>query len=110
MLGRLRRARRVAEERFASARGRATPSLAHDVVVALIRPDKRKLWHPVDPVVSAALLVELVQEGRLVVSGTGRKVRVDVRDRAPLGDSELDDALATVIAGLLGTKVGPSST
>ncbi len=40
-----------------------------------------------------------------MVSGTGRKVRVDVRDRVPLGDSELDDALTTVIVGLLGTKV-----
>ncbi len=108
MFGRLSKARRHAhqtDERRSPVPDRAAPSLARDVVVALIDPGSGKLWDNVRPLVAAALLVELAHEGRLEVSGTGKKVRVTVRDPAPSGDEELDDALLTVGSGAFGQKV-----
>lgn len=108
MFERLRRARHyleAAEQRRLAVPVRPDRSLARDVVVSLLDPEKRKLGLDVDAVVGGALLAELVVEGRLEVTGTGKSTRVTVRDPTPLGDDELDDALATVGSGLVGTKV-----
>ena len=108
MADRLRKARHFLEETEASRASvpdRGAPSLAQDAVVAAIDPDTGKIWNDASFAVPGALLVELVREGRLQVSGTGKKARATVRDPAPLGDPELDDALTVVGSGVVGQKV-----
>lgn len=110
MRERLRRARRVLEEAEASQTSvapRAERSLARDAVLAVLEPDTGRLRidNSFDLVVAGAVLVELVHVGRLEVSGTGRTMGVTVRDPAPLGDPELDDALLTIATGVLGSRV-----
>jgi hypothetical protein len=105
---RLRKARRFLEKSEASRASipdRAAPSLARDAVIAAIDPDSGKIWNNAAFAVPAALLVELAREGRLDVSGTGRKARVTLRDATPLGDPELDDALMAIGSGVFGQKV-----
>ena len=108
MLGRLRKAREAledAEESFTAAPPRGVPSVARDLVVAALDPEEGKLMPFGRAAVPGALLLELVREGRLEVSGDGRKTRVTVRDLTPLGDAELDDALLAVETGVFGNKV-----
>ncbi len=108
MFGRLGKARQVlegAEESFTAAPPRALPSIARDLVVAALDPEDGKLMAFGSAAVPGALLLELTREGRLEVSGDGRKTRVTVRDLTPLGDAELDDALLTVETGVSGNKV-----
>ncbi len=108
MLERIRKATRVfeeAEKSHTSAPRRPTPSIAREAVLAMLDPEKGTLRTNADFVVAAALLLELVQDGRLEVSGEGRKVRVTVVDPTPLGDRVLDDALLTIQTGVFGTKV-----
>lgn len=108
MLGRLRKAREAledAEESFTAAPPRGVPSVARDLVVAALDPEEGKLMPFGRAAVPGALLLELVRQGRLEVSGEGRRTRVDVTDLTPLGDPELDDALLAVQAGVVGTKV-----
>ena len=107
---RLRKARRVLEEAeasYTSVPARAAPSVARDAVIAMLDPDtgRFRFDNSFDLVVAGALLVELAHEGRLEVSGTGRKTLVAARDSTPLGDRELDEALLTVATGFFGQKV-----
>lgn len=108
MIGRLRRARRFLEQVESSHTAvprRAAPSLARDALVLALDPGSGKVWNQARFTVPAALLVELVVEGRLEVSGSGRKARVSLRDPSPLGDRELDDALVTIGTGVFGQRV-----
>ncbi|WP_432478210.1 GOLPH3/VPS74 family protein [Nocardioides sp. GXQ0305] len=108
MVERLRKARRFVTEAEAareSVPDRAAPSLATDAVIAALNPDDGKIWNNAAFAVPGALLVELAHEGRLEVSGTGKKARATLRDATPLGDPELDDALTVVGSGVLGHKV-----
>lgn len=108
MADRLRKARRVlqdAETARATVPPRSVPSLARDALVLALNPRTGKIWNDASFTVPTALLVELTHEGRLSVSGTGKKVRATVRDPAPLGDPELDDALTVVGSGMFGQKV-----
>lgn len=73
---------------------RTTRSLAREALVAAIDPDSGKPSTNADYTVAGALLVELAGEGRVVVSGEGRRTRVSVADASPLGDPELDKALS----------------
>ena len=41
------------------------------------------------------------------VAGTGRQVRVSVRDATPVGDEDLDEALLSVRSGIVGNKQHP---
>jgi len=108
MWARLRRAREYVEaavEAPSTVTPRAASSLARDVVLVATDPETGKVWDDIAPMVSAALFVELVHEGRLAVTGEGRKVRVTVSDRAPLGDEVLDDVLLSVGTGVFGQRV-----
>ena len=78
--------------------GRAVPSLAQEVLIASIDPSKGQTPTLISYAIAAALLVELAQEGRVEVSGTGKKAEVSIRDSAPLGDPDLDSALAALSA------------
>lgn len=73
--------------------------LALDAVLVMLNPTKGELWAQANLVVAAALLVELTRQGRLLVTGSGQKLEVSVRDPAPVGDELLDDALATIASG-----------
>lgn len=46
--------------------------------------------------VGGAVLAELLMSGRLTAEGTGRKTRIRVIDRTPLGDELLDEWLETI--------------
>ena len=108
MLDRLRRARRFLEEaevRQAAVPDRAGPSLAREAVIAAWDPETETFWPDLNFVIAAALLVELVREGRLEVSGADKKLQVTLRDSTPLGDPELDDALQRIGSGMVGQKV-----
>lgn len=73
---------------------RATRSLALEALVAAIDPGTGKPWVNADYTVAGALLVDLAGQGRVAVSGEGRKTRITVTDTSPLGDPELDKALS----------------
>jgi hypothetical protein len=92
------------EEAYDAAPAREVPSLAREVLIAAIDPSTGKIWNDARYSVPAAVLLELAHEGRLDVTGTGRKTRLTLRDPAPLGDPELDDAMLTIGANLLGSK------
>lgn len=96
-----------AEEAYDSAPDRGVPSLARDLVLATIDPTTGKIWNNARYAVPTAVLVELAHEGRLDVSVVGRKrkVRLELRDATPLGNTELDDAMLTIGAGLLGRRL-----
>lgn len=83
---------------------RAAPSLAHDIVVAMLHPTTGKLGQP-SIVAQMALLLELTHEGRLEVAGTGKDTRSTVRDPTALGDPELDTALRRIQTVANGERV-----
>lgn len=93
-----------AEEAHSSPPVRAIPSIAQEALIAAMVPETGKIWNTARYSVRAALLVELSAEGRLEVTGTGKKTRISVRDAAPLGVRELDDAMLTIGAGFFGSK------
>lgn len=108
MFGRIRRATRFlkdAEAAYTSAPRRPQRSLARDAVLALLVVDGGRRRTKIDYAVTAALMGELVQEGRLTVSEEGKKTRVDARDDTPTGDPDLDDALVTIASGMFGQRV-----
>lgn len=108
MFDRIRRAKRYiegAEAAHTSAPLRPQRSVARDAVVALLALDSGRSRVGADYVVAAALMGELVQEGRLTVSDEGKKTRVDARNDAPTGDPDLDDALVTIASGMFGHRV-----
>ncbi|GGF44864.1 hypothetical protein GCM10011519_18370 [Marmoricola endophyticus] len=78
---------------------RATRSLACDVLVVGLDPDRGRTSDGADWAVRAALLVELRLEGRIAVEGTGKKAMVSVVDPHALGDHELDRALRRLNKG-----------
>lgn len=96
-----------AEEAYDTAPHRETPSLARDLLIATIDPTTGKIWNNARYAVPTAVLVELAYEGRLDVSVTGRKrkVHLALREATPLGNTELDDAMLTIGAGLLGRRL-----
>ena len=108
VLGRFSSARRFLEEADARSEGvrhrGGVPSLAQDALVLAIDPATGKIWNHARFTVPCALLVELAREGRLDVSGTGRKTRLALRDPTPLGDPELDEALNMIGSGIFGHK------
>ncbi len=108
MFDRRRRAHRYLEETEDASTAtpdRATPSVARDVVLAALDPDSGRLVPLHSAAVPGALLLELTREGRLQVAASGKKTRVTVRNPAPLGDAELDEALLTVGSGAFGQRV-----
>ncbi len=109
MLERWRRALGVPEALAAAhapPRDRAVVPLARQALLAAINPATGKRWSgDVTYVVAAALLLELAHEGRIAVTGTGRKARYTVLDSAPLGDPDLDSALGGLAAGGVGRSV-----
>ncbi|MGA9746453.1 MAG: GPP34 family phosphoprotein [Nocardioides sp.] len=77
--------------------------LAEDLLLLLTDDDSGRLvvqGAAVDPALGGARLVELTLLGRVDVTaeGEGRKGRLVVRDRSPLEDPLLQDALEVVIA------------
>lgn len=96
-----------AEEAYDAAPDRGVPSIARDLLLATIDPTTGKIWNNAAYAVPTAVLLELSYEGRLDVSVTGRKrkVHLSLRDVTPLGNPELDDAMLTIGAGLLGRRL-----
>ena len=85
---------------------RGVVPLAQQALLAAINPATGKRWNSnARYVVAAGLLLELAHEGRITVSGTGRKARYTVLDSAPLGSPELDSALSGLDAGGVGRTV-----
>ena len=84
---------------------RAAPSLAQEALLCSIEPSRGRLWDTASYAVAAALLLELSREGRLEVSGTGRKTRVTVLDAHPFGNHELDRSLALLAAAQPGSRL-----
>ena len=85
---------------------RGVAPLAQQAFLAAINPATGKRWNSnARYVVAAGLLLELAFEGRITVSGTGRKARYTVLDSAPLGSPELDSALSGLDAGGVGRTV-----
>lgn len=108
MFDRFRKAREFAEQHekaFADAQARGEPSLARQALAVAINPANGTVWNGGRLVAPCALLLELVSEGRLGVSGTGAKARVEIIDPSPLGDEDLDEALVTIGTGIESTKV-----
>ena len=96
-----------AEQAYDSAPAREVSSLARDLLIATIDPTTGKIWNNARYAVPTAVLVELAYEGRLDVAvyGRKRKVKLSLRDAAPLGDPELDDAMLTIGSGILGSRL-----
>ena len=96
-----------AEEAYETAPRREVPSLARDLVIATIDPVTGKIWNNARYAVPTAVLLELVHEGRLDVTVTGRKrkVHLALREATPLGNAELDEAMLTIGAGMLGRRL-----
>ncbi len=85
---------------------RGVAPLAQQAFLAAINPATGKRWNNnANYVVAAALMLELAYEGRITVSGTGRKARYTVLDSGPLGVLELDSALSGLDAGGVGRTV-----
>ena len=97
----------AAEPAYDSVPDRRVPSLARELLVATIDPATGKIWNNARYAVPTAALVELAYEGRLDVAvyGRKRKVKLSLRDAAPLGDPELDDAMLTIGSGFLGSRL-----
>ncbi|WP_278314777.1 GOLPH3/VPS74 family protein [Lolliginicoccus levis] len=74
--------------------------VAHDLVLLTTDPQSGKSYISStvsDAVLGGALLLELVTAERLAVKGEGRRARVQVLDKHPLGDPLLDEALGRLV-------------
>lgn len=108
MLRRLREGKRFLERQELlgqDAAPRARASVARRAVIASWDPESGKFSPDLDFVIAAALITELTSMGRLGVSGSGKTLEVSVRDSAPLGDHDLDDALSRIGSGVFGRKL-----
>ncbi|WP_149359617.1 GOLPH3/VPS74 family protein [Lolliginicoccus suaedae] len=70
--------------------------VAHDLVLLTTDPQSGKSYISStvsDAVLGGALMLDLIAAGRLAMKGEGRRARVQVLDKRPLGTPLLDDAL-----------------
>lgn len=113
MLNRFRNLKRILQDEEEARRSGDAPErpdralLAYEVTVATFDPERGKFWtgSVASLVYAGALLIDLVREGRIVVTGTGKNSRVEVVDPRPVGNELLDDTLMVLRAGIWGKKV-----
>lgn len=82
-------------------------TLARDLTILLLDPQRGKYPSDQDPDIlySGALLLDLLGEGRLRISGEGKQATIEVIDSAPVGDPMLDDELKALEMGIGGRKL-----
>jgi hypothetical protein len=87
--------------------GGTQATVARDLTILLLDPERGKYpsnQHP-DILYSGALLLDLLDQGRIRISGEGKQAKIDVIDSAPVGDPMLDDELKALKMGIGGRKL-----